>query len=244
MKLTDRVAIVTGAAQGIGRAIAEKLDAEGATVVVADINAEGAEEAAAALERGQGVEVDVSCEDSVGTMVSSVLEEHGRIDALVNNAAIVPFIPWDEVDLAHWQRIIDTNLTGVFLCVRAVQGPMRETGYGRIVNIASNTVLAGTPNMAAYVAAKGGVWGFTRALATELGADGVTVNAVAPGLTATEGVLDSPHKEAFDFVQSLQAIPRRGESEDIAPTVAFLCSEEAGWVTGQMIAVDGGHTRH
>ena len=98
--------------------------------------------------------------------------------------------------------------------------------------------------MAAYVAAKGGVWGFTRALATELGASGITVNAVAPGLTATEGVLDSPHEEAFDFVQSLQAIPRRGESADIAPTVAFLCSEEAGWVTGQMIAVDGGHTRH
>ena len=244
MKLKDRVAIVTGAAQGIGRAIAEKLDAEGAQVVVADRNAEGAEQAAGALERGEAVEVDVSSEESVGAMVDKVVDEHGRIDALVNNAAIVPFIPWDEVDLEHWRRIIDTNLTGVFLCVRAVQKPMREAGYGRIVNIASNTVLAGTPNMAAYVAAKGGVWGFTRALATELGADGVTVNAVAPGLTATEGVLDSPHKEAFEFVQSLQAIPRRGESEDIAPTVAFLCSEEAGWVTGQMIAVDGGHTRH
>jgi NAD(P)-dependent dehydrogenase (short-subunit alcohol dehydrogenase family) len=244
MKLKDRVAIVTGAAQGIGRAIAEKLDAEGAKVVVADQNAEGAEQAADALERGEAVEVDVSSEESVGAMADKVVDEHGRIDALVNNAAIVPFIPWDEVDLEHWRKIIDTNLTGVFLCVRAVQTPMREAGYGRIVNIASNTVLAGTPNMAAYVAAKGGVWGFTRALATELGADGVTVNAVAPGLTATEGVLDSPHKEAFEFVQSLQAIPRRGESEDIAPTVAFLCSEEAGWVTGQMIAVDGGHTRH
>ncbi|MCD6016770.1 MAG: short-chain dehydrogenase/reductase [Solirubrobacterales bacterium] len=244
MKLKDRVAIVTGAAQGIGRAIAEKLDAEGAKVVVADQNAEGAEQAADVLERGEAVEVDVSSEESVGAMADKVVDEHGRIDALVNNAAIVPFIPWDEVDLEHWRKIIDTNLTGVFLCVRAVQTPMREAGYGRIVNIASNTVLAGTPNMAAYVAAKGGVWGFTRALATELGADGVTVNAVAPGLTATEGVLDSPHKEAFEFVQSLQAIPRRGESEDIAPTVAFLCSEEAGWVTGQMIAVDGGHTRH
>ena len=244
MKLKDRVAIVTGAAQGIGRAVAEKLDAEGASVVVADINTEGAERAADALERGQGVEVDVSSEDSVGAMIGTVLEEHGRVDALVNNAAIVPFIPWDEVDLEHWRRIIDTNLTGVYLCSRAVHAPMREAGYGRIVNIASNTVLAGTPNMAAYVAAKGGVWGFTRALATELGADGITVNAVAPGLTATEGVLDSPHKDAFEFVQSLQAIPRRGESEDIAPTVAFLCSEEAAWVTGQMIAVDGGHTRH
>ncbi|MGH2986697.1 MAG: pyridoxal 4-dehydrogenase, SDR-type [Solirubrobacterales bacterium] len=244
MKLTDRVAIVTGAAQGIGRAIAEKLGAEGATVVAADLNADGAKKAADALERGQGVEVDVSSEDSVGALVSKVLDEHGKVDALVNNAAIVPFVPWEQVDLEHWRKIIDTNLTGVYLCSRAVWQPMREAGYGRIVNIASNTVLAGTPNMAAYVAAKGGVWGFTRALATELGGDGITVNAVAPGLTATEGVLESPHAEAFEFVQSLQAIPRRGESADIAPTVAFLCSEEAAWVTGQMIAVDGGHTRH
>lgn len=244
MKLTDRVAIVTGAAQGIGRAIAEKLDAEGATVVVADLNAEGAEEAAAALERGDAIEVDVSSEDSVAAMVAKVLADHGRVDTLVNNAAIIPFIAWDDVDLAHWQKIIDTNLTGVYLCSRAVWEPMREAGYGRITNIASNAVMAGTPNMAAYVAAKGGVWGFTRALATEVGGQGITVNAVAPGLTASDGVLASPHAEAFDFVQSLQAIPRRGEPADIAPTVAFLCSEEAAWVTGQMIVVDGGHTRH
>jgi pyridoxal 4-dehydrogenase len=244
MNLEDRVAIVTGAAQGIGRAIAEKLDAEGATVAVADVNAEGAEEAAAGLERGQAIECDVSSEESVNAMVSAVLEEQGKVDALVNNAAIVPFISWDDVDLDHWRMIIDTNLTGVYLCARAVDAPMRDAGYGRIVNIVSNTILAGTPNMAAYVAAKGGVWGFTRALATELGPRGITVNAVAPGLTATEGVLDSPHKEAFEFVQTLQAIPRRGESADIAPMVAFLCSDEAEWVTGQMVVVDGGHTRH
>lgn len=244
MKLENRVAIVTGAAQGIGRAIAEKLDAEGATVVVADVNADGAEQAAGALERGQGMECDVSSQESVQAMVAKVLDELGRVDALVNNAAIVPFIAWDDVDLDHWQKIIDTNLTGVYICSRAVYGPMREEGYGRIVNIASNTVMAGTPNMAAYVAAKGGVWGFTRALATEVGGYGITVNAVAPGLTASDGVLASPHAEAFEFVQSLQAIPRRGESEDIAPTVSFLCSEESGWVTGQMVVADGGHTRH
>lgn len=244
MKLENRVAIVTGAAQGLGRAMAEKLDDEGATVIVADLNADGAEQAAGALERGRAIECDVSSQESVGAMVAEVLDEHGKVDALVNNAAIVPFIPWEEVDLDHWQTIIGTNLTGVYLCSRAVWEPMREAGYGRIVNIASNTVLAGTPNMAAYVAAKGGVWTFTRALATEVGKDGITVNAVAPGLTASDGVLASPHAEAFDFVQSLQAIPRRGESEDIAPTVSFLCSEESGWVTGQMIAVDGGHTRH
>jgi pyridoxal 4-dehydrogenase len=244
MKLEDRVAIVTGAAQGIGRAIAEKLHDEGATVVIADLSATGAEEAAGALERGHAIEADVSSPDSVDAMVSKVLDEHRKVDVLVNNAAIVPFVAWDDVDLVHWRKVIDTNLTGVYLCSRTVWRPMREVGYGRIVNIASNTVMAGTPNMAAYVAAKGGVWGFTRALATEVGGDGITVNAVAPGLTATEGVLESPHAEAFDFVQSLQAIPRRGEPADIAPTVAFLCSEEAAWVTGQMIVVDGGHTRH
>ena len=244
MKLQDRVAIVTGGARGIGRAIARKLDAEGATVAIADLNAEGAEVAAAELERGMAIEVDVADPDSVAAMVKRVVDEHGRVDALVNDAAIVPFTPWAEVDLEHWRMLIDTNLTGVYLCTRAVWEPMRKARYGRIVNIASNTVLAGTPNMAAYVAAKGGVLGFTRALATEVGADGITVNAVAPGLTASEGVLDSPHKEAFEFVQSLQAIPRRGEPDDIAPTVAFLCSEESAWVTGQLIAVDGGHTRN
>jgi NAD(P)-dependent dehydrogenase (short-subunit alcohol dehydrogenase family) len=244
MKMEDRVAIVTGAAQGIGRAIAEKLGAEGAEVVLADKNIDGAEQAASAIENATAQHVDVSSEESVEAMVEATLSSHGKVDALVNNAAIVPFTEWDDVDYDEWQRITATNLDGVYLCCRAIYRPMRDAGYGRIVNVASNTVHAGTPNMAAYVAAKGGVWGFTRALATELGPHGITVNAVAPGLTATESTLASPHAEAFDFVQSLQAIPRRGEPSDIAPPVAFLCTEESGWVTGQMLTIDGGHTRH
>jgi 3-oxoacyl-[acyl-carrier protein] reductase/pyridoxal 4-dehydrogenase len=243
MKLQNRVAIVTGAGQGIGAAIAEKLSQEGASVVVADINAETATKTADKI-GGSAHTVDVSSEEQVAALVSATLANHGKVDILVNNAAIVPFTPWDDVDFAEWRRIMAVNLDGVYLMCRAVYHPMKEAGYGRIVNIASNAMLAGTPNLAHYIAAKGGVFGFTRALATELGRYGITVNSVAPGLTASDGVLASPHAEAFDFVQSLQAIPRRAIPADIAPAVAFLASEEASWVTGSMIAVDGGHTRH
>ena len=244
MKLQDRVAIVTGAAQGIGRAIAQKLSDEGAALVIADINGEGAEKAASELPNALGLAIDVSSQDDVKRMVEETLARFGKVDVLVNDAAIVPFTPWDEVDFAEWRRIMSVNLDGVFLTCHAVQVPMRGAGYGRIVNIASNVILAGTPNLAHYVASKGGVFAFTRALATELGRYGITVNAVAPGLTETEGTLASPHAEAFDFVQSLQAIPRRALAKDIAPAVAFLASEEARWVTGAMIVCDGGHMRH
>jgi 3-oxoacyl-[acyl-carrier protein] reductase/pyridoxal 4-dehydrogenase len=243
MRLGGRVAIVTGAGQGIGRAIAEKLSSDGAAVVVADLNAATARATAAAV-GGLAYPVDVSDEEQVAGLASAVRETYGRIDILVNDAAIVPFVPWDDLDFAEWRRIMSVNLDGVFLTCRAVYPDMKAAGYGRIVNITSNVILAGTPNLAHYVAAKGGVFGFTRALATELGRCGITVNAVAPGLTASEGVLAGPHADAFDFVVSLQAIPRRGEPADIAPVVAFLASEEAGWVTGAMIVADGGHTRH
>jgi len=227
-KLDNRVAVVTGAAQGIGKAIADKLAAEGATVVGADI------------QDGATMKVDVSKEQDVKRMVDDTVAAHGRLDVLVNDAAIVPFTPWDDVTFEEWRRIMSVNLDGVFLTCHYAQKPMREAGYGRIVNIASNVLLAGTPNLAHYVASKGGVFGFTRALAREIGKYGITVNAVAPGLTETEGVLASPHAEAFDFVQALQCIPRRGIAADIAPAVAFLASEEAGWVTGQLLVADGG----
>jgi pyridoxal 4-dehydrogenase len=237
-KLEGRVAIVTGAAQGIGKAIADKLAEEGATVVAADLNGEGAERAAPA--GGEGMRVDTSSEDDIRRMVDEVVSRHGKLDVLVNNAAIVPFTPWDEVDFAEWRRIMAVNLDGVFLCCHYGHKPMREAGYGRIVNISTNAMLAGTPNLSHYVASKGGVLAFTRALAREIGKYGITVNTVAPGLTETEGTLASPHKEAFEFVQMLQCIPRRGVARDIAPAVAFLASEEAGWITGQLLVADAG----
>jgi 3-oxoacyl-[acyl-carrier protein] reductase/pyridoxal 4-dehydrogenase len=237
-KLDGRVAIVTGAAQGIGKAIADKLADEGATVVIADVNGNGAEQAAP--EGGMGMRVDVSKEDDVKRMVDETVGSYGKLDVLVNNAAIVPFTAWDDVDFTEWRRIMAVNLDGTFLTNHYAQKPMRDAGYGRIVNIASNVVLAGTPNLAHYVASKGGIFAFTRALAREVGKYGITVNSVAPGLTETEGVMASPHKEAFEFVQMLQCIPRRGVAADIAPAVAFLASEEAGWVTGQMLVADAG----
>jgi pyridoxal 4-dehydrogenase len=243
MKLQDRVAIVTGAAQGIGKAVADKLAAEGAKVVAVDVNGEGAERTAAGVD-GSAVQADISSPEDVQRMVDETISRHRKVDVLVNVAAIVPFTAWDDITFDEWRRIMSVNLDGLFLTMKAVEKPMRDAGYGRIVNITSNVILAGTPNLAHYVASKGGVWAFTRAAARELGKYGITVNTVAPGLTATEGVMASPHAEAFEFVQMLQCIPRRGEAADIAPSVAFLASEEAGWVTGQLLVADAGMTHN
>jgi pyridoxal 4-dehydrogenase len=243
MKLQDRVAIVTGAAQGIGKAVADKLAAEGAKVVAVDVNGEGAERTAEGVD-GTAVQADISKPEDVQRMVDETVSQHGKVDVLANVAAIVPFTAWDDITFDDWRRIMSVNLDGLFLTMKAVEKPMRAAGYGRIVNVTSNVILAGTPNLAHYVASKGGVWAFTRAAARELGKYGITVNSVAPGLTATEGVMASPHAEAFEFVQMLQCIPRRGEAADIAPSVAFLASEEAGWVTGQLLVADAGMTHN
>jgi 3-oxoacyl-[acyl-carrier protein] reductase/pyridoxal 4-dehydrogenase len=237
-----RVAIVTGAAQGIGAAVARELAAAGAAVAIADRNGAGARSVAAGLDDALGLEVDVSDPTQVESLVAETLSRYDRLDVLVNAAAMVPFTAWDALELDEWRQLMSINLDGIYLTTKAVEKPMRAAGYGRIVNIASNTVLCGIANVAHYIASKGGVFAFTRATARELGPYGITVNSVAPGLTATEGVLASEHGTFFDAVVPQQCIPRRGEARDIAPVVAFLASEGARWVTGQMVVVDGGHT--
>jgi NAD(P)-dependent dehydrogenase (short-subunit alcohol dehydrogenase family) len=244
VRFEGRVALVTGAAQGMGKAVALRLGEEAATVVAVDINAAGA--AATAKEIGGasiGIACDIGDEASVAQLFEAVNAEFGKLDVQVNAAAIVPFVKWDELTFTEWRRVLRVNLDGLYLMCRAGSDLMRKGGYGRIVNFSSNSIFAGTPNMAHYVASKGGVLTFTRALATELGPYKITANCVTPGLIDTEGVQTSPHKDAFEFVEMLQAIKGRGLPKDVVPAVAFLASEEAHWITGQALNVDAGMVR-
>jgi pyridoxal 4-dehydrogenase len=243
-RFEGRVCIVTGAGRGIGAAVAKRLGAEGGTVTAVDIDAQTADQTAKAIGgESFAVTCDIGDADAVAALFETVKERAGKLDVLVNAAAIVPFVPWDELSFEEWRRVMRVNLDGLYLMCRAGSDLMREGGYGRIVNVSSNSIFAGTPNMAHYVASKGGVLTFTRALATELGAHKITANCVCPGLTDTEGVQLTPHKEAFEFVDMLQAIKGRGQPEHIVPAVAFLASEEAHWITGQALAADAGMIR-
>jgi pyridoxal 4-dehydrogenase len=242
-RFEGRVAVVSGAAQGMGKAVALRLGQEGATVIAADINGKGAEATAKEIGgKSFGQQTDIGDPASVKALFDAVAKT-GKLDVLVNVAAIVPFVKWDELTFEEWRRVARVNFDGLYLMCKAGSDLMRNNNYGRIVNFGSNSMLAGTPNMAHYVATKGGVFSFTRALATELGAYKITANTVMPGLVDTEGVQATPHKEAFGFVDMLQAIKGKGVPADIVPAVAFLASEEAHWITGQALNVDAGMAR-
>ncbi|MGH3031149.1 MAG: SDR family NAD(P)-dependent oxidoreductase [Gaiellaceae bacterium] len=247
-RLAGQAALVTGAAQGLGYAAARRLAAEGAKVALFDNDGEVLAKAAEAL-AAEGLDVlpqtvELTDEDGVKAAVSAVLAAAGRIDVLVNNAGIYPHRPFEDLTYAEWRHVLTVNLDSVFLCTRAVYPAMRERRYGRIVNVSSATFFIGYPGLAAYIASKGGIIGFTRALASEAGPHGITVNAVTPGLIATEGVLDGEEAGLFDEIVPEQALPRRGEPEDIAECIAYLAGPSAGFITGQTINVDGGHRFH
>jgi NAD(P)-dependent dehydrogenase (short-subunit alcohol dehydrogenase family) len=242
MRLADRVVIVTGGAQGIGRAIAERLHAEGATIVVADLQGH---EAAADDLGGLGLRVDVSNEADTKAMAAAALERYGRIDALVNNAGIYSSLvptPFEQIDIDEWRKVYDVNVLGMFLCTRAVTPAMRAAGYGRIVNIASGTPYKGVPFLLHYVTSKGAVITMTRAVAKEVAGDGILVNTVAPGFTMSDGVL--ANQVQVDQLQeiSLKArlVQRDQYPDDIVGAVAFFCSPDADFITGQSLVVDGG----
>lgn len=251
MGLTGKTAIVTGAGTGLGLAFAHRLAADGANVTLADLK--GAGEAAAALakvgHRVFGLRADVSSEDSVTAMVAATVERFGTVDILVNNAAVsatLKLTPFEELTITEWRHVLDVNTIGVFLCCRAVALPMRKQKYGRIINITSGTAFKGAPFLLHYIASKGAVMSMTRSLARELGHDNITVNAVSPGYTLSEGNLaNAPFLAAQREVAiSSRALPRDAYPYDVVGAVSFLASADAAFITGQILAVDGGSVYH
>jgi 3-oxoacyl-[acyl-carrier protein] reductase len=246
--LAGKVSIITGAGQGIGRAFAAAFAGAGARVVVADVDAVAAQEAAAELRRAGhdavAVTADVTDERAVEDMVGTAVSRYGRVDVLLNNAAIFSTItmkPFDEIELGEWRSVIDVNLTGVFLCCRAVgRHWKRSRAGGAIINVSSATVLGGRPNYLHYVASKAGVVGLTRSLARELGSTGATVNAVMPGSVDTGISRDSIRPGQAEEIVAAQALHRRLRPADIVGAAVFLASDAAGAITGQTIVVDGG----
>jgi NAD(P)-dependent dehydrogenase (short-subunit alcohol dehydrogenase family) len=236
--LEGKVALVTGGAQGIGAAIASGLEAEGATVVVADLNPPDG-----------GIRADVSSEEDVARMVGETLEQHGRIDILVNNAGLYASLEmraFTEIPLEEWNRVMEVNVASMFLTSRAVVPVMREQGGGKIVNISSGTPFRGVPFLLHYVTSKGAIVAFTRALAKELGKDSIHVNCVAPGFTMSDGV--KSHPEVVDALRDVsiaaRTIQRDQVPEDVVGAVVFLCTPAADFITGQTMVIDGGQYFH
>ena len=245
--LDGKVAVVTGAAQGIGRAIADGLAAAGARIVVADL--QGAEEAAAAYEGGLGLTADVADEAAVQRLVDETVAQCGGIDVLVNNAGLYASLemrPFEQIPLEEWRQVMDVNVASMFLMARAVVPVLRARGGGKIVNISSGTPFRGVPFLLHYVTSKGAIVAFTRALAKELGKDRILVNCVAPGFTMSAGVEAHPEvvEKLRDVSVSARTIQRDQLPEDVVGAVTYLCGPGSDFVTGQTIVIDGGQYFH
>jgi NAD(P)-dependent dehydrogenase (short-subunit alcohol dehydrogenase family) len=245
MKLKDKIAIITGGAAGIGKEIALGYVREGAKVVVVDIAAENLEKMQKELKPGNhgiALKVDITKRTEVDQMVETVVKEFGKIDILVNCAAIYPNVPFMEITEEDWLQVIDIDLNGVYRCTQAAAAVMLKQGSGRIINISSGQALTGVPLMAHYTAAKGGLISLTRALAAELSPLGINVNCVAPGLTATEHVKSSLPPQFLDAIGKATTIGRLARPEEYVGICVLLASDDGSYITGETIAVDGGQT--
>lgn len=254
MRLKDKVAIITGAAQSIGKAVALRFAAEGAKVVVNHLaHPELAAEVVELITAQGGVAIaiaaDVADEAAVERMVRQTADRFGGVDILVNNAAIDPRKAWHEITVEEWDRVMTNNVRSQFVCAKAVYPYMRQKKYGKIINVSSVTFFAGTRNYVHYVASKGAVIGFTRALAREVGADNIMVNCITPGAVLTETELEKvgskeAQVKATEFLLGVQAIPRRQQTDDIVGVFVFLASADSDFVTGQTLNADGGWMMH
>jgi NAD(P)-dependent dehydrogenase (short-subunit alcohol dehydrogenase family) len=245
-RLEDRVALVTGAASGIGRATAERLAAEGAAVVVSDIREEAGEEAAAAIRGGGGtasfMRLDVADEESWRQVVAFVLAEHGRLDVLVNNAGLGDLATIEETSLADWERTVAIDQTGVFLGMKSCAEALKASGHGSVVNISSIFGSSGGFGTSpAYHAAKGAVRTLTKNVALHWAAEGVRVNSIHPGFIRTPILDQARGTEVWDAMTASTPMGRLGEPEEIAAAVAYLAGDDASFVTGSELYVDGGY---
>jgi (S)-1-phenylethanol dehydrogenase len=248
----DKVAVITGAANGIGQAFAQRLAEDGVHVAVVDVvsGAATVKLVEAAGREALAIECDVSSESSVAAMAKKVQGKFSHVDIVVNCAGIFPQKDFTEMTFADWRKVLSTNLDGTFLVSAAFVPGMRARKWGRVVNMASSTLGSVVTGFAHYVASKGGIVGFTRALASDLASDGITVNAIAPGLTRSPGTLVRTPRpgfktmdEEFAAVASMQAIKRPEVPEDLVGAISFLTSDDAAFITGQTLNVDGGRVR-